>query len=74
LGAAILAGVGSRLLDSVHQACDSIIERDRFYEPDPNNRVIYKRQYTIYRELYDRLKPLFKKSSILSVAEAQPSS
>ena len=73
LGAAILAGVGTSLLGSVHQACDSIIERDRFYEPDPNNGAVYKRQYTIYRELYDRLKPLFKKSSIRSVAEAHPS-
>ena len=65
LGAAILAGVGSGIYNSIGKACSSIIESDKKFYPNENNKMIYNKHYDIYREIYKNLKPVFKKSANL---------
>jgi xylulokinase len=61
LGAAILAGVGANVFDSINEACESIIKDDEIYLPESKNRCLYEKYYAIYKELYNSLKPVFQK-------------
>ena len=65
LGAAILAGVGSGIYNSIEKACDSIIEFDKEYKPINENKIVYGKYYNIYKELYSSLKSVFLKSAKL---------
>ncbi len=60
LGAAILAGVGTGLYDSVESACDKFILSDKWNNPDASAAEQYNRYYSIYNELYKNLKEQFK--------------
>lgn len=57
LGAAILAGVGAGVYDSVQEACDLIIKPARAQKA---NSGIYDKAYLKYKKLYVRLKELFR--------------
>jgi xylulokinase len=61
LGAAILAGAGAGVYNSIGEACRSIIKDDENYVADKNKKAVYDRYYDIYLNLYDSLKPVFKK-------------
>jgi xylulokinase len=63
LGAAILAGVGSGVFDSIQEACESVIEEGEKYTPNKKKIGIYNEYYAIYKNLYENLKALFKKLS-----------
>lgn len=63
LGAAILAGVGSGIFESVESACERYIHKGKEIKPDGENHRIYSRYYDIYGELYDDLKNSFKRLS-----------
>ncbi len=65
LGAAILAGTGAGIFESLKEACDLIIKRGKEYLPNETNVKIYKQYYQIYKELYIKLEPLFIKSASL---------
>jgi xylulokinase len=58
-GAAILAGVGVGVYDSVESATDALIKITSRTEPIPGNVKIYEEYYQIYRALYPALKPQF---------------
>jgi sugar (pentulose or hexulose) kinase len=60
LGAAILAGVGVGIFKSAQQACKMIISEGDVYEPDHKKVGIYREYYDTYKQLYLKLKPLFK--------------
>ena len=62
LGAAILAGVGTGIFDSVQEACEKIIEKDRYVEPNHENKLKYDEYYLLYKKIYERLKPVFEYS------------
>ncbi|MDO4788456.1 MAG: xylulokinase [Johnsonella sp.] len=62
LGAVLLAGVGVRLYKDFEDAVGRTIRDRAYYEPDPKNREIYDRNYEIYRELYESLKKLMRRS------------
>ena len=58
-GAAILAGVGTGVYDSVESASDAIVKITSSTYPIPVNVKIYEEFYQIYRDLYPALKPQF---------------
>ena len=58
-GAAILAGVGTGVYDSVESAVDEIIKITSSTQPNSDNARIYEEYYQIYSALYPALKPQF---------------
>ena len=60
LGAAILAGVGTGVYESVQSACDSILQLGETLHPDPVAGPVYDRYYMLYRDVYYRLMEQFK--------------
>lgn len=61
LGAAILAGVGAGIFESVKLACEKHIKKGKKIIPSGENHKICNEYYEIYRELYRNLKDSFKK-------------
>ncbi len=59
LGAAILAGVGAGVYESVPAACDAIIRQNAPQQPDAENGAAYEGYYKLYQKLYPRTKELF---------------
>jgi len=59
LGAAILAGVGVGLYPSVAEAAERLVEIVTDHSPNPRWRERYDRMYRLYRELEDRVAPLY---------------
>lgn len=57
LGAAILAGIGSGTMGSLHEAIVALIRFDRTFEPRPDYRALYDDRYAKYRDLYAALRP-----------------
>ena len=58
-GAAILAGVGTGVYQSVEAATDQMVEITSSTQPISENVEIYNQYYQIYRDLYPALKPQF---------------
>ncbi len=58
-GAAILAGVGCGVYESIESATDSLIQITSTTEPQAANVAIYDEYYQVYRDLYPALKPQF---------------
>lgn len=61
LGAVLLAGVGCGLYSDYEEAIQRTIAVTRVHEPNMQNHEIYQKQMDLYLELYDRLRPTFKK-------------
>ena len=59
LGAAMLAGTGIGLFDSLESACSGIVQEDRLFTPDKHNEKIYAEVYRKYFSLYDSMEELF---------------
>jgi xylulokinase len=57
LGAAILAGVGSGAMPSLHEAIARLIRFDRTFEPNAALAGYYAEKFGRYRELYAALQP-----------------
>jgi xylulokinase len=55
-GAAILAGVGARIWNSVDDACSSVLKVKARVRPDPGGTRIMDGNYAAYRRLYQGLK------------------
>jgi xylulokinase len=60
-GAALLAGVGTRVWPSVEAACEATIRIRERGEPDASWRAAYLALYPRYRELYPALSPTFNR-------------
>ncbi len=63
LGAAILAGVGAGLWDSVPETAERFARPERRFEPDPKNRAAYDQLIEKYKAVFAALRPVFKKFS-----------
>lgn len=62
LGAAIVAGVGVGVYESIEKACDRLIKfNQQVTEPIAQNVSVYNEKYEIFRELYQINKDVFKK-------------
>ena len=59
-GAAILAGVGTGMFRSCHEAAEKTVRVTRHHEPDMEKHRLYEKNYRIYRELYEQTKDLMK--------------
>jgi len=59
LGAAILAGVGVGLYPSVTEAAERVVDIVCEHAPDPEWQERYDKMYRIYRQLEDRVAPLY---------------
>lgn len=66
LGAAILAGVGAGIWDSVQTACQSLIKVNEACRPVVENAAAYQPYYNLYCELYKNLKSQFKQLAKLN--------
>jgi xylulokinase len=58
-GAAILAGVGVGIWESVQKACQEVIEINQLISPEPSVAADYEKLYQKFRELYPALKPYY---------------
>ena len=65
MGAAILAGVGAGIYDSVESACAAMIRTNEGISPDPAEAEEYEKFYTVYRALYQHLKQDFAELAAL---------
>ena len=63
LGAAILAGVGAGVYQSVEEACGALIRIESETSPCAVNRAAYDRFYGVYRSLYGCVKGQFEEVS-----------
>lgn len=63
-GAALAAGVGCGIYDSLEQACSCVQKLSTvIYEPNPKNIAVYDHNFAIYRSLYENNKTLFSRHS-----------
>jgi xylulokinase len=62
-GAALLAGVGAHLWNSVEEASDAVVKVQQRVSPDPSATRNLRKNYENYRQLYPALKSLFARMS-----------
>ncbi|MFC1713098.1 xylulokinase [Candidatus Poribacteria bacterium] len=62
-GAAILAGVGAGVYNSIEEATSEIVKVTSTTQPIEGNRKVYEEYYQTYRALYPALKPEFDRVS-----------
>lgn len=62
-GAALLAGVGAGVWGSVEQCCQEVIRTTSSTSPQPASVERYETAYSLFRELYPTLKPVFERSA-----------
>jgi xylulokinase len=60
-GAALLAGVGAGAWGDVPSACKAAVKITGSTSPDPAQAEVYRKAYSLYRELYPALKSSFDK-------------
>ncbi len=59
LGAALLAGVGAGEFSCVEQACEAVVAKNKYIEPDKENSEKYVPYFELYKKLYLDLKDSF---------------
>ncbi|MGB5895963.1 MAG: xylulokinase [Ignavibacteriaceae bacterium] len=59
LGAAILAGLGTKIWADITEVVEIVVKQNRITEPNLNDVEQYEKQYQIYKELYPSLKNTF---------------
>jgi xylulokinase len=65
LGAAILAGVGAGIYESVEKGCHAVIKTNPEQKPNFENSKKYEQYYRIYSQLYDNMKDSFEDLALL---------
>lgn len=65
LGAALLAGVGAGVYDSVEEACDAVVRTGGATRVNDQDAALYDRLYASYTDLYPALKGTFARLSNL---------
>jgi xylulokinase len=58
-GAALLAGVGVGIWESVQKACQEVIVINQIINPEPSIAADYENLYQKFRQLYPALKPYY---------------
>ena len=62
LGAALCAGVGIGVYDSLEDATDNVVRRFRIHEPDPRNSQRLAEAYETYMSLVGALEPVWPRT------------
>jgi xylulokinase len=65
LGAAILAGVGAGIYESVEKGCHAVIKTNPEQKPNLEDSKKYEQYYRIYSRLYDDMKESFAALALL---------
>src|SRR5206468_367691 len=60
-GAALLAGVGAKVWNSVEEACAKVVRAEEPIEPNPVATAVMQKQYQAYRALYPALRDVYAK-------------
>lgn len=60
VGAAVLVGIGLGIIPSIDKVSD-FVQTKQVFIPNPENKAIYEKNYTVFKELYSSNKKLFKK-------------
>ena len=55
LGAAICAGVGSGVFYDIREGVSRMVEKDRTYDPIPENVAVYEELYEVFCDIYEGL-------------------
>jgi sugar (pentulose or hexulose) kinase len=63
LGAAIVGGVKVGDFASIEEAVNAVVKPSKRFTPDRTKAEAYEKAFALYGELYDSLKPLFRKYS-----------
>ena len=63
LGCALMSAVAVGDFADTGEAARAMVRLGRRFEPQPANRAVYDRQFELYLELYQTLKPVFRKYS-----------
>ena len=66
LGAAILAGVGTGVYESVESACDRIVKTENHLPPIAENSKAYEGYFKLYKKLYRTMKEDFRALAALN--------
>lgn len=66
VGAIILSSLGSGLFDSLRKATSEIVQVEKEYQPNQENRDIYDSRFSVYKQFYKSLEELFPKLRIKS--------
>jgi xylulokinase len=67
LGAAITAGIGTGVFPDAASAAASLVKYDdRVYEPREEFGRMYREQYAVFRDIYDRGKDIYPKIAVLN--------
>jgi xylulokinase len=61
LGAAIFAGTGAGVYNSVAEGARQVVRFRSVHEPDPEANAAYMRRFMVYRELHDALRPIHER-------------
>lgn len=61
LGAAVVAGVGAGIFDSLRSACERMVKVKDRYEPDAATRGVYQETYRQYTDLYEAVCPIYER-------------
>lgn len=60
LGAALMAAVGAGVFASLEEGVGQMVHRGEAIRPRPEHERAYRQGYAAYRELYERLAPMFR--------------
>ncbi|HET6413206.1 MAG TPA: FGGY-family carbohydrate kinase [Anaeromyxobacter sp.] len=61
LGAAVFAGTGAGVFESVHAGARRTVRFARVYEPDPASHMAHAARLAVYRELHPALRPIHQR-------------
>ena len=56
IGTSILAGIGSGLMGSLHEAVQHLVKFDRSFQPNPAHQAYYDDKFGHYTALYESLR------------------
>jgi xylulokinase len=68
-GAAMLAGIGSRIYTDIEKSLKTMIRIRARFEPNPENHRLYREIYQIYRALYEDLRGSFDRAASIGTIE-----
>ncbi len=61
LGCAILSAVAAKDYSSIEEAVATMVKTGKTFAPNPKHRDLYDRRFKLYGQLYETLKPLFRR-------------